>query len=95
MSDNLFKGSSYSNNAVGEMKLLIDMLVPLVSSYRLLVGAADEFNRISLVNKHDIEEAIDRADDLGDIIDDIQDELHKALRQYIGGADCKKKSREE
>ncbi|MFZ5352918.1 MAG: hypothetical protein ACOZCL_09365 [Bacillota bacterium] len=75
-----------------DMKLLIDILVPLINSYRLLVGAADEFNKISLANKHDVEEAIDRADDLGEIIDDIQDELHKIMRYYLNEMQCKLKS---
>jgi len=50
---------------------LIAALKPLSESYRLLVGAADEFNKIALAHKKDLEDAIDRADDLGDIIDKV------------------------
>ena len=44
---------------------LNDMLTDLVSSYRLSVGAAEEFNRVALAHRKDIEDAVDRADDFG------------------------------
>lgn len=66
-----------------DIKILTEILASISSSYRLLVGAAEEFNRISLVHRHDAEEAIDRADDLGDIIDDVDRELKKLMKLYL------------
>ena len=66
-----------------EVRNLTEILASLSNSYRLLVGAAEELNRISLVHRHDAEEAIDRADDLGDIIDDVDSELKKLMKQYL------------
>lgn len=59
-------------NCLGEtITDLISALKPLSESYRLLVGAADEFNGITLAHKKDLHDAIHRADDLGDIIDKV------------------------
>jgi hypothetical protein len=66
-----------------DIRVLLDMIVPLVSSYRLLAGAANELNNISAVSKHDLKEAVERTDDMGEIIDDMQDELHKVIKQYL------------
>ena len=74
-----------------DIKTMMDMLVPMVSSYRLLVGAADELNKVAMVHRHDLEEAIDRVDDLGDIIDDIQKQLKRHMRLYLKDLDCKGK----
>lgn len=61
-----------NKNCLGETVTdLIAALKPLSESYRLLVGAAEEFNGITLAHKKDLEDAIDRADDLGDIIDKV------------------------
>lgn len=78
-----------------DMKIIIDMLVGLVSSYRLEVGAADELNRIALAHRHDVEEAIDRADDLGDIIDDMQDELKRLMKAFLKEVNLKISSKAE
>lgn len=62
---------------------LTGLLDSLTNSYRLMVGAADEFNRISLAKRSDVEDAIDRASDLGDIIDDILKKLDDKLGDYL------------
>ena len=59
------------------------LLASLTNSYRLLVGSADEFNRISLAKRSDVEDAIDRASDLGEIIDDIIKKLDHKLDDYL------------
>ncbi len=81
----------YANNndqLLRDIRLLIDILTPLVSSYRLLVGGADEFNRITLAHKSDLEDAIKRADDMGDIIDVIDEKLKALIKNLIKGMDC-------
>ena len=79
----------YDDILCKDLKNLTEMLATISNSYRLLVGAAEEFNRISLVHRHDAEEAIDRADDLGDIIDDVDRELKKLMRLYLHELACK------
>lgn len=59
------------------------LLASLANSYRLLVGSADEFNRISLAKRSDVEDAIDRASDLGEIIDDIIKKLDHKIDDYL------------
>lgn len=59
------------------------ILATMVSSYRLLVGSAEEFNRITLAHKGDLEDAIDRADDLGDIIDKIICRIDRLVSVYL------------
>lgn len=62
---------------------LVCILKPLCESYRLLVDAAEEFNRITLAHKKDAVDAINRADDLGDIIDDIIDTLDCMIDNWL------------
>lgn len=59
------------------------LLNSLASSYRMLVDAAREFNCISLAHRHDVEEAIERADKLGEIIDEVLKELKKQVRELF------------
>lgn len=67
---------------------LTDLLSSLVGSYRYLIGGADELNRITLAHRDDVEDAVDRADDLGDIIDKIISELKKQVKQYLYDLKC-------
>lgn len=90
-SDNNIAHSFYDLVIYKDIKAMVDILVPLVSSYRLLVGAADELNKIALVSKREAEKAISRADDLGDIIDNLQDEIDKTVKLYINEIECKLK----
>lgn len=69
---------------------LIDLLGKLVNSYRLLIGGADELNKIAFASKSDIKDALDRADDLGDIIDEIIKNLDVVCINYANY--CKVKS---
>lgn len=62
---------------------LVSLLGSLSNSYRVLVGAADEFNRITLAKRGDVEDAIERADDLGDIIDNVIDELEDNIKAFL------------
>ncbi|NPV26776.1 MAG: hypothetical protein HPY81_04805 [Firmicutes bacterium] len=62
---------------------LTGLLSSLVGSYRYLVAAADELNRITLAHKDDVEDAIDRADDLGDIVSCLIKELERQVNNYL------------
>lgn len=73
----------YDDILCADVKILLEMLASLSNSYRLQVGAADEMNKISLVHRHDVEEAIDRVDHLGEIIDDVQESLKRAMKVYL------------
>lgn len=72
-----------------EIRALNDILTPMASSYRLLAGAAEEFNRIALAHRKDVEDAIDRADDMGHIVDDVQKRLKRVLKRYYKDLDCR------
>jgi hypothetical protein len=72
-----------------EIYILNEILTPLVSSYRLSVGAAEEFNRIALAHRKDVENAIDRADDLGHLVDKVQKKLGKYMKSYFTELDYK------
>ena len=78
-----------------EICALHEILTPLVSSYRLSVGAAEEFNRIALAHRKDVEEAIDRADDLGHLVDEVQRKLKKYMKRYFAELDYKLEHMEE
>lgn len=69
-----------------------DILTKLVSSYRLLIGGAAEFNTIALAHKNDVKDAIKRADALGDIIDDYIKALDKMGIPYINYCGSKAES---
>jgi len=56
-------------NYYNDINNLADILIKLVSSYRQLIGGADELNKIALSKKSDVKDALSRADKLGDIID--------------------------
>ncbi|HYE81205.1 MAG TPA: hypothetical protein VEG39_03450 [Clostridia bacterium] len=70
-----------------EICKLNEILTPLVSSYRLSVGAAEEFNKIALVHRKDVEDAIDRADDLGHLVDEVRKKLKKYMKRYFNELD--------
>ena len=75
--------ASLDDPLIRDIRILIDILIPIVNSYRLLVGAADEFNGITLAHKSDLEGAINRADDMGDIIDDINRKLEGLIKHLL------------
>jgi hypothetical protein len=62
---------------------LVRIIKPLCESYRMLVDAAEEFNRITLAHKNDVVDAINRADDLGDIIDHVIDTLDDMAEDWL------------
>ena len=78
-----------------EIMILNEILTPLVSSYRLSVGAAEELNRIALAHRKDVEDAIDRADDFGHLVDDVQRKLKKYVKRYLSELDYKLEHMEE
>lgn len=69
---------------------LTDLLGKLVNSYRLLIGGADELNKIALSRKSDVRDALKRAENLGEIIDDIIKVLDDTSFNYA--AYCQLKS---
>jgi hypothetical protein len=79
----------YEDPLYKEIKALNDILTPMASSYRLMAGAAEELNRIALAHRRDVEDAIDRADDMGHIVEDIQKRLKRVLRRYYKDLDCR------
>jgi hypothetical protein len=62
---------------------LADLLGKLVNSYRLLIGGADELNKIALAKRKDVREALKRADELGEVIDNIINELEESTHNYL------------
>ena len=62
---------------------LTGLLASLVNSYRIMIGAADEFNRMSIAKQSDVKDAIKRAKDLGDIIDDVIKRLDRKMDDYL------------
>ena len=62
---------------------LADILTKLVSSYRLMIGGADELNKIALSKKSDVKDALKRADSLGEIIDETIKVLDDASYGYM------------
>jgi hypothetical protein len=62
---------------------LADILTKLVSSYRLIIGGADELNKIALSKKSDVKDALKRADSLGAIIDETIKVLDDASYSYM------------
>jgi hypothetical protein len=78
-----------------EICKLNEILTPLVSSYRLSAGAAEELNRIALAHRKDVEEAVERADDLGHMIDDVRRKLKKYMKRYFAELDYKLEYMEE
>jgi ABC-type transporter Mla subunit MlaD len=73
------KGKNYLDSTAQ----LVTTIKSLSESYRLLVEAAEEFNKITLAHKRDLEDAIDRADDLGDIIDKLIKILDKSIEKDL------------
>ena len=77
-------------NYYSDINNLADMLTKLVSSYRLLIGGADELNKIALSKKSEVKDALKRADNLGDIIDETIKVLDDASFSYMSY--CKMKT---
>lgn len=80
---------------IKEIRVLNEILTPLVSSYRLSVGAAEEFNKIALAHRKDVVDAIDRADDLGHLVDEVQRKLKKYMKRYFAELDYRLEYMEE
>lgn len=79
----------YDDILCKDLKTLTEILASMSNSYRLMVGAAEEFNRITLVHRHEAEEAIDRAAKMGNIIDEAEKELKGLMKLYLRELVCK------
>ena len=77
-------------NYYDDINNLADLLNKLVSSYRLLIGGANELNGIALSKKSDVKEALKRANGVGDIIDETIKVLDDASYGYMSY--CKMKT---
>ncbi len=66
-----------------EVEELSNILNGLTNSYRILVDAAEEFNHISFSSKDDVNDAVNRADDVGELIDEVVDTLRYKLKEYL------------
>ena len=70
-------------NYYNDINNLADILTKLVSSYRLLIGGANELNGIALSKKSDVKDALKRADEVGNIIDETIKVLDDASFNYM------------
>jgi hypothetical protein len=70
-------------NYYNDINNLTEILTKLVTSYRVLIGSADELNKIALAKKGDVKGALKRADNLGDIIDKTIKVLDEASYSYL------------
>ena len=70
-------------NYYNDINNLADTLAKLVNSYRVLIGGAEELNRIALAKKSDVKDALKRADSVGDIIDETIKVLDDASYGYM------------
>lgn len=66
-----------------DLNNLVTIVNQLSNSYRVLIGGADELNKIALARKSEVRKAIKRADKLGDVIDDYIKALDKVSPTYI------------
>ena len=66
-----------------EIESLVVLLKGLTESYHTLISSAETFNRLSFSSKDDVEDAVDRADDLGDLIDDVLEMLKMQIRDCL------------
>jgi hypothetical protein len=76
-------GRKLIENYYIDINNLTDLLGKLVNSYRLLIGGADELNKIALSKRKDVKEALKRADELGEIIDSVINALEGASHNYL------------
>lgn len=72
-----------------DLNNLSELLLKLVNSYRILIGGADELNKIALASKGDVKEALKRADKVGDLIDDVIEALKHSSENYAEYCDIK------
>jgi hypothetical protein len=70
-------------NYYNDIDNLTEILTKLVTSYRVLIGSADELNKIALAKKGEVKDALKRADNLGDIIDKTIKVLDEANYSYL------------
>ena len=66
-----------------EVNDLSSVLSSYANTYRLLVGAAGELNNIAKVRKRDLDDALDRVDEMGKIIDSILEVIKENEEAYI------------
>lgn len=66
-----------------EVDNLSSVLNSYANAYRLLVGAAGELNNIAKVRKRDLDDALDRVDEMGKIIDSILEVIKDNEEAYI------------
>ncbi|MDK0981068.1 hypothetical protein ACOT7R_08395 [Clostridium perfringens] len=66
-----------------EVNDLSSVLSSYANTYRLLVGAAGELNTIAKVRKRDLDDALDRVDEMGKIIDSILEAIKENEEAYI------------
>lgn len=66
-----------------EINNLSSLLNSYANTYRLLVGAAGELNSIAKVRKRDLDEALDRVDEMGEIIDSVLEIIKENEEAYI------------
>ncbi|EGT3599542.1 hypothetical protein P5F04_04650 [Clostridium perfringens] len=66
-----------------EVNDLSSVLSSYANTYRLLVGAAGELNTIAKVRKRDLDDALDRVDEMGKIIDSILEVIKENEEAYI------------
>jgi DNA-binding transcriptional MerR regulator len=66
-----------------DLNNIADLLSKLSSTYKLLVSTAEEYNRIALAKRDNVQDAIDRAEDIGKIMDRLIEALDAETSLYI------------
>lgn len=70
-----------------EVKNKVDQLVVIIgslsASQRMLTQSALDLQALGLAKKHQIEESIDRADELGDILGTLIELLQKVTDRFV------------
>lgn len=76
-------GKHIMDSQYEDLMNLTELLKRLVDSYRLLIGGAAELNNIYPRKKSDVEEALDRVDEVGEIIDDLIKVIEMHGEKYL------------
>jgi hypothetical protein len=67
-----------------DLNYIADLIAKLSGSYNLMTSSAEVTNRIALARKDDVQDAIDRAQNLGKVIDRLIAILGVETSEYIG-----------
>lgn len=72
-----------------DLNNIVLLLSSLTNTYRVLIGSAEELNKIALAKKKDVKDALERAEQVGDVIDKMICVLDKSTCTYLDYCDVK------